>query len=368
MAENHKNTGQLRENTEGISLKQLILRSIALFTYLLRNWIMILAFAAIGGGLMVAYSLIKQTQYTGKVSFIVDESAGQSGGALGAAAGIASQFGINLGGLGQSSGFFEGDNIMKFLLSRSMIEKTLLSEVSLDGQSELLVNRYVEFQGLRQQWAEQTGRLRDFKFQDTTGVYLQDSLIGSFYKTILKKHLTVKKLDRKLSIIEVAFECPDEWFSKVFVNTLIDNASDFYVHTRTQRAQENLNVLTRQVDSVYRELHAAIRGVASANDANPNPNRAFQSLRVPSQLRAIDVQANTEILKELVANQEMAKISLRNAKPIIQILDRPVIPLDNNRLGWKLAFIIGCFLGGFLVSVVLSGKRFYHQIMEADPS
>src|SRR5690606_18825783 len=113
---------------------------------------------------------------------------GESGGALGAAAGLASQFGINLGGLGHSGGFFEGDNIMKFLLSRSMIEKTLLSEAQFDGKPVLLVNRYVEFQGLRQQWARQDDRLREFKFHDTTGVYLQDSLMGTFYKTILKKH------------------------------------------------------------------------------------------------------------------------------------------------------------------------------------
>lgn len=317
---------------------------------------------------MVVYSFIKPIQYKGAVSFIVDESAGQMGGTLGAAAGIASQFGINLGGFGQSGGFFAGDNIMKFLLSRSMIEKTLLSNVQSNGKSVLLVDRYIEFTGLRQRWAKQNERLHTFQFQDTTGVYLQDSLIGSFYKTILKNYLVVKKPDRKLSIIEVSFECPDEWFSKTFVTTLIDNASDFYIQARTQRAQENLDVLTRQVDSVYKELHDAIRGVASASDANPNPNRIFQTLRVPSQLRTVDVQANTEILKELVANQEMAKISLRNAKPIIQILDRPIIPLENDRLGWKLAFAIGCLLGGFFVCLILLGKKFYRQIMEADPS
>jgi Uncharacterized protein involved in exopolysaccharide biosynthesis len=368
MTDNNKNKVRLRENNEGISLKELILQSISLFAYLFRNWVIILSFAIVGGGLMVVYSFVKQIQYKGTVSFIVDESVGQPGGTLGAAAGIASQFGINLGGLGQSGGFFEGDNIVKFLLSRSMIEKTLLSDAQLDGQSVLLVDRYVEFTGLRQRWAKKNERLHNFKFQDTTSMYLQDSLIGSFYKTILKNYLVVKKPDRKLNIIEVTFECPDEWFSKTFVTTLIDNASDFYIQTRTQRAQENLDVLTRQVDSVYRELHAAIRGVASANDANPNPNRAFQSLRVPSQLRTVDVQANTEILKELVANQEMAKISLRNAKPIIQILDHPIIPLENNRLGWKLAFVLGCLLGGFLISLVLLGKKFYRHIMEADPS
>ncbi len=365
MIEHQKNTGELRADTEGISLKQLILQSIALFSYLLRKWVIIVVFALIGGGLMVIYSSVRQTQYEGTVSFVVDESAGQAGGVLGAASGLASQFGINIGGLGQSGGLFEGDNIMKFLLSRSMIEKTLLSEVQTGDTSGLLVNRYVEFQGLNEQWSKNV-RLSGFTFRDTTGVYLQDSLIGVFYKSILKNNLTVKKPDRKLSIIEVTFTCPDEWFSKAFVMTLIDNASDFYIQTRTQRAQENLDVLTRQVDSVYKELHAAIRGVASATDANPNPNRLLQSLRVPSQLHTVDVQANTEILKELVANQEMAKISLRNAKPIIQILDHPIIPLDNNRLGWKLAFVVGCFLGGILASLILLGKRFFRHIMSGD--
>src|SRR5690606_71395 len=181
MVEKHKFTPQSRENTGEISLRELILQSIALFGYLLRNWVIILSFAVIGGGLMVVYSFVKQIQYRGTVSFVVDESAGQPGGTLGAAAGIASQFGINLGGLGQSGGFFEGDNIMKFLLSRSMIEKTLLSDAQLDGQSVLLVDRYVEFTGLRQRWAKKNERLHNFKFQDTTSMYLQDSLIGSFY-------------------------------------------------------------------------------------------------------------------------------------------------------------------------------------------
>src|SRR5690606_26848765 len=150
-------------------------------------------------------------------------------------------------------------------------------------------------------------RIRDIEFQDTIGIYLQDSLMATFYKSIIDSHLEVAKPDKRLNITEVRFESPDELFSKVFVENLIANASDFYIKTRTRRAKENLDVLTFQVDSVRRELNEAIRGVAAATDANPNPNRAFQSLRVASQLRTVDVQANTEILKELVANQELAK-------------------------------------------------------------
>src|SRR5690606_38123903 len=123
-------------------------------------------------------------------------------------------------------------------------------------------------------------QIRNIVFQDTIGIYLQDSLMATFYKRIINDHLEVAKPDKRLNIIEVKFESPDELFSKAFVETLITNASDFYIRTRTKRAKDNLDILTFQVDSVRRELNNAIRGVAAASDANPNPIRAFQSLRV----------------------------------------------------------------------------------------
>src|SRR5690606_31554335 len=161
---------------------------------------------------------------------------------------------------------------------------------------------------------------------------------------------------------------PDPKFSKAFVETLIENASNFYIETRTRKAKENLAILTHQVDSVRQELNDAISGVAAAADANPNPNRAFQSLRVGSQLRAVDVQANTAILTELVKNQELAKITLRNEKPVIQVLDKPILPLESDRIGKAKAIIIGGFLGGVLICLVLVMRHIYRQIMDGDPA
>jgi len=248
-----------------------------------------------------------------------------------------------------------------------MIDKTLLTEVQLDGKKERLVNRYVESEQLRKKWANKA-YLRDIQFTDTVGVYRQDSLMAEFYKSIVKDNLVVGKLDKKNNIMVVEMETTDEVFSKVFVETLIKNASDFYIRTRTQKASENLAVLTHQVDSVRRELDAAISGVAAATDANPNPNRALQSLRVNSQKRTIDVQANTAILTELVKNQELAKITLRNEKPVIQILDRPILPLEDDKVGKVTAVLVGALVGIFLTCVFLAFRHIYHQIMAADPS
>jgi len=364
MVENNNNTAQGQEDE--ISLRELIAKMQEWARYFLSKWLIILIVGFMGGAIGLFYSIYRKINYTANLNFVMEEPSSSRNG-LGAAAGIAAQFGFNLGGMASSGGFFQGDNIIEFLKSRSMIDKTLLTEVDIDGKKDLLVNRYVEYNGLREKWAEKP-HLQEIQFRDTTGVYLQDSLMSVFYKSILKNNLTIDKPDKKLNIIAIKMETPDEAFSKTFAETLIKNASDFYIQTRTQKAEENLAILTHQVDSVRRELNEAISGVAAATDANPNPNRAFQSLRVGSQRRTVDVQANTAILTELVKNQELAKITLRNEKPVIQVLDRPILPLENDKLGKAKAIIIGGFLGGFLICLVLLIRRIYRQIMEADPS
>src|SRR5690606_629058 len=117
--------------------------------------------------------------------------------------------------------------------SRSMIDKTMLSKVEIDGEMQLLVSRYVESNDLRKKWSD-TPPLKNIQFKDTIGIYHQDSLLAEFNKLILKHHLTIGKLDKKYNIFTVEMETPDEAFSKAFVETLIESATDFYVETKTR--------------------------------------------------------------------------------------------------------------------------------------
>jgi len=355
----------LQGQYNGISLRELIIKVVTLVRYLWGKWLIILVVALLGAVLGLCYSLFKKINYTATLSFVMDESSA-SQGSLGAAASIAEQFGFNLGGIGSLGGFFQGDNIIEFLKSRSMIDETLLTEVEMGGEKTLLVDRYIAYNKLREKWASKDPQLAGLQFRDTMGVFQQDSLMATFYKAILRNNLVIDKPDKKFNIIAIEMESTDEVFSKAFAETLIKNATDFYIQTRTQKAKENLDVLTHQVDSVRRELNEAIGGVAAATDANPNPNRAFQSLRVRSQLHTVDVQANTAILTELVKNQELAKITLRNEKPVIQVLDKPILPLENDKLGKLKAIVIGGFTGGFLACLALVMVRLYRQIMSGD--
>jgi uncharacterized protein involved in exopolysaccharide biosynthesis len=75
--------------------------------------------------------------------------------------------------------------------------------------------------------------------------------------------------------------------------------------------------------------------------------------RVPSSKKHIDVQANTAILVQLEQNLELAKITLKKGTPLIQLTDKPVLPMQNEKDGKLQSLISGGFLEGFLVILFL---------------
>jgi hypothetical protein len=341
-----------------ISLKDLILKIDIIWKYLLSKWLIIIAMAFLGSILGVTYSLFKKAVYNAELSFALEDT--QSSGGLGVAAGLASQFGIDLGG-GSVGGAFTSDNLLALMKSRSMIENTLLAPVVIDNKKEqTLAELYISFNDIRKGWQE-TSSLKNITFlpniSRSTFSLKQDSILGSFYRNIIKSNLIVDKLDKKTSIITVKVTSENELFSKFFTEVLVKNVSDFYIKTKTKKSSDNVNILQKQTDSVRRALDAAIYGVALSTDVNPNANPALQVLRTPAQRRQVDVTANQAILTQLVTNLELSKLALRKETPLIQIIDKPILPLERIKFGRAKGIILGGFLGGFLSVLILSIRK-----------
>jgi uncharacterized protein involved in exopolysaccharide biosynthesis len=74
------------------------------------------------------------------------------------------------------------------------------------------------------------------------------------------------------------------------------------------------------------------------------------------------VQANTAILTELVKQSELAKVTLRKETPLIQIIDRPILPLAKQRFGKAKGIVLGGFLAGFLMIFIVIFRRIIFQI------
>jgi hypothetical protein len=310
----------------------------------------------LGSALGLLYSIIKKPLYVAELSFALEDDKSSSGISLGAAAGIASQFGIDLGSSG--GGAFNGDNLLELMKSRSMVEKTLLFSIVINNKKQTLAETYIDFTEFRKHNPD-LNKITFLPGCDPEKFSLtQDSILGVFYKSIIKSNLSIDKVDKKLSIITIKVTSQNELFSKFFTEVLVKNVSDFYVDTKTKKQVQNVNILQYQTDSVRRELNLAINGVASSSDVNPNPNPALQVIRVPTQRHQVDVEANTAILTELVKNLELAKVTLRKETPLIQVIDKPILPLEKLRLGKAKGIILGGALFSFLAALFLISKKF----------
>ncbi len=347
---------------EEISLKELIITGREWFIYLLSKWKIIFLVGIIGGAIGLGLAFLSKPVYTASLSFALEDD--KSSGGLSGAISLASQFGFDLGNSG--GGMFSGTNLIELFKSRSMVEQALLSPVTIKGKSISFAEMYIQDQDWREKW-EKKPELKTVQFLPNADRRLfnrvQDSILGSIYGSISTNGLSVMQKDKKIDIITIDVKSSDENFAKYFTEALAKNVSDFYIESKTKRSRINMDILQKQTDSVRSELNSAITGVALANDNTFGLNPALNVRRSPSARRQVDVQANTAILIELVKQSEMAKVTVRKATPLIQVIDYPIFPLKKEKLGKLKGLVLGGIIAGILIVFVLIFRRFVKRIM-----
>jgi hypothetical protein len=348
---------KLEKENDEVTLKEIILTAIKWWHFFYAKWKAIVGMAFIGAvfGIVVAF-MTKPTYLAHLTLALEDQGEGAS-----PYAGIASQFGLDIGGGG---GAFSGENNIELLKSRSLIEKALLTPVVIDGNRDLLVNRYIQFNELDKKW-QKNPLLAGISFKENEprdGFSVEkDSLLSLIYKNISKKGLEVSKIDKNLSIISVDFKSKDQLFAKLFTESLVETSSRFYIETKTKHARQNLNALENRLDSVKKELDKEIYGAAQSKDQSMNTIRAKGTIQ--SAKKQLNVQVLTAMYGELVKNTELAKFTLMREEPLIQIIDTPILPLEQKKIGKLIGLIVGGFLGAILAMLYFWIKEMKEVIL-----
>jgi uncharacterized protein involved in exopolysaccharide biosynthesis len=363
MQQNNNDIQNIAEDE--ISLKEHILKIKDWYRFLLTKWLVIVVAGIIGGAIGVGYAFLTKPEYTANLSFALeDEKAG--GGGLGGALGLASSLGIDLGN--SAGGAFSGANLIELLKSRNIVEKALLNPITVNGKTKSLAQHFINFNELYKNW-DKKPLLKGIEFApdaDRSKFTLQqDSILGKIYESIAGANglLSVAQKDKKISIINIEVKSTNELFSKAFTESIAQEVSSYYIEIKSKKARQNVEILQHQTDSIRAELNAAITGVAAAADNTFGLNPAMMVRKTPGTRRQVDVQANTAILTQLVTNLEMAKVSLRKETPLIQVIDRPILPLKKEKIGKLKSLILGGFLAGFLIVLVLIFKKLFAGIL-----
>jgi len=346
-------------DNDEISLKEFIFKVKEWFAILKSKWKIIFLISFIGAAIGVGYAYLNQPTYKGVLTFAMEDEKG-GGSGLSGALGLASSFGIDLGGTG-AGGAFAASNLTELMKSRLIVEKVLLNPITINGKTTTLAEFYILINKLRNGW-NKNPKLKEIQFlpgSDRIKYSLQqDSILFVFHKNLIdKNNLNIIQKDKKVSILSIEVISENEQFSKMFCESLAKETSDFYIETKSKKAKINVDVLQKQVDSVRGELNGAINGVAVETDNVYNLNPALNIRTAPSKRKQIDVQANTAILTNLVVQLELAKITLRKETPLIQLIDKPILPLQKEKIGKLKALILGGFFAGFLIIIYLILKQ-----------
>ena len=254
--------------------------------------------------------------------------------------------------MGSAGGAFTGANLLELMKSRNIVEKALLNPITVNGKTQSLAQYFINFNELNKNWSEKPA-LKNIVFEvdaDRSKYTLQqDSILGNLYGSIAGANglLSVAQKDKKISIISIEVKSTDELFSKAFTESIAQEVSSYYIEIKSKKARQNMEILQHQTDSIRAELNGAITGVAAAADNTFGLNPAMMVRKTPGTRRQVDVQANTAILTQLVTNLEMAKVSLRKETPLIQVIDKPILPLKKEKVGKLKSLILGGFLAGF---------------------
>lgn len=307
-------TARLRANTR------------ALFLYIL-----------IGGALGFAASFVLPQKHKAELMLAVDDDDNSGWESL------LAQFGLDIGGL-NPGGIFQGESLVQLLGTKYLVERTLLTEVEIQGKTEILANRLLP----NTKWGRKRAT-RDVVFTTDRENFtaLQDSTLMLLSRHMRRKVVSASKPDKKQSLIWVKATHQDKHFAKAFVETLVDNTAHYYVESITKKARANLAILNKEADSVETLLYDHMVASADAGDVNVNPIR--QRLRVDQNRALVDLNVTVALYGEIVKNQKLAEIGLRKQTPLIQIIEEPHFPLERTGLLWWQWILAGASLGATIV-------------------
>jgi len=328
-------------HNDEIHLKDILIKLSEYKTYLFRKKFVIITISGFFLVLGIVFAISADKKYTAELTFVVEGQQG-SGGNLGAMSGVASQFGFDIGSSSRAT--FSQNNILELLKSRGVVEAALMQNRKVNKTNDLLIEHYLYLNKIKDSWKKNKDIIpvsfHEILTQDN------DSVSGDVWRSIIEDKLVVELQSDDANIINLSYTSVNDEFAKIFVEALIEQMSEMYITYQTAQASNTLSFLNNRADSVFIELEIAEEEFAKVKDINQRIVKASGRLKELQLMRRVEV-LNAMYL-EIVKNLELSKLTLLNQTPIIQIIDKPILPLEVETKSITALGLLGAFLGGFL--------------------
>jgi hypothetical protein len=317
--------------------------------FILKQWKILLIFLALG--LAIGYFLdSRKPQHTGYIAsiiFNVNNPAAQQQnpmmmmGDLGGLLGMGNATNANL---------FAGENFLFMSRSKPVLQRAMLSEVTVGDHKDLFVNYYMD-----SSFVEQDALLReDPEYKRTRFKVNKRELMTKKEKFVFDRVLLdilfeteVAQLDVKTTLQQLKTTMSNEMLSKTWAETLLKTIETVYQENNNQKSNQMLRMMERRADSLARILNRTENRLAYVTDLNQ------QAVGISGQVESARLTRNTGYITglylEASKSLENLKVSIIRETPLFKVVEPAQLPLDvkyylpeRSIFGTLIGLLVGC--------------------------
>lgn len=351
-----------QQATDVISIKDLILKVQEYVAFLWsKKWWIALA-VCLGVGLFIYRVYDKPGYYIGNTVLTINSSDG--GASLGGVGSILGQ--IGLGGGGEN-------NLIKVRAlgqTYNVITNTLLDSAIIDKQADLIANHLLRIHKLNSTVLfEMDEALADFRFKHTNrDDFGRDEIrvLKFLYSYLRNKNsgLLEASEEEETGTIDFELRSQSSDLTLAILDRLYENLRQTYVSQSIAPQLRTLNELTIKSDSIKKRLTDIEYRIAAMQDRTIGLTSSRQLVQQANLQREASLLNSTYI--EVLRNKETADFMLKTAKPDLQIIEHPILPLNYSGTNYPLTIIFGAIFGGMMSILGLSFFKAYQDIMHKE--
>jgi hypothetical protein len=335
-----------------ISLKDIIKEIRSWKALFVKNIKKIFLIGLIGGLVGFAYAYFSKPMYSVKLTFMMRADANSS--AISSLAGLSSLIGAGTSASSVSS----LDRIIELLGSDRIVGEALLTEVSLAGKNDLLVNHFISSKKLREKWGKDT-LLSKALFSkgdnfDQLNLYQRSAVKIVSNQIAGQRGILSKSFDKKSGVMNIIVVDENEHLSIVISRTIYDVLVKFYTNEAVSSIASKVKILQQKVDSIQDALNSTQR--ASAVSSDQGLGLLLQQDRIDQKKLGLKENVLTVMYGEALKNLEQLNFILATTSPSFSIIDQPYSPIKPTKKS-KIIFGVGFFiLFSFFYFTLIIGK------------
>ena len=343
---------ELIKEDDQISLGD-IFKEISLWIQLLKKnflIIIVLAFSGAGLGFFYAYNTIPT--YKADLKFIMKSDANGLSSSLNSLSSL-------LGGSSSSGSPVE--QFIELAGTERIIGSVLLKPVKINNQYDLLINHYIAIENLKYKWLKDTV-LNKASFSDKdhfeTLNYPQRKALKNITKAITgsQKSILNTAFDKKSAVITITGVYTNEAFSIELINGIYKELMNFYLDQTIYKTNNNVQILTKKVDSIRNVLSETQQNFAKNTDQSLGI--LLQKDKVESKSLAIKEQMLVMMYAEAQKNLEALRFMQSSTTPSFAIIEAPYSPIDPIKKSKRQYCLLGFFSCAF-PSIIFLRLRLY---------